>query len=108
MDVLEDHALIVYASPVFGSFKIFLNEYYPHNQSQNNIQNIVLVSKLLDFHLLIDCIKVFQIPFLQPLIQAKRPFLHTGTGTKSIYNCPYFSFKINKHQQEFLSKFFSI
>lgn len=41
---------------------------------------------------------------LNLFIQAKRPFLHTGTGTKSIYNCPYFSFKVNKHQQEVLEQ----
>lgn len=39
---------------------------------------------------------------LNLFIQAKRPYLHTGTGTKSVYNFPYFSFKINKHQQKVL------
>lgn len=41
---------------------------------------------------------------LNLFIQAKRPFLHTGLGTKSIYDCPYYSFRINDHQQEVLEK----
>lgn len=41
---------------------------------------------------------------LNLFIQAKRPFMHTGTGIKSIYNSPYFSFKINNHQQDVLER----
>ena len=46
--------------------------------------------------------------YLNLFIQAKRPFLHTGTGTKSIYNCPYYSFKINDHQQEVLEQLVNV
>lgn len=45
---------------------------------------------------------------LNLFIQAKWPFLHTGTGNKSIYNCPYYSFKINDHQQKVLEQLVNV
>lgn len=45
---------------------------------------------------------------LNLFIQAKRPFLHTGIGNKSIYNFPYYSFKINDHQQEVLERLVNV